>query len=191
MTQMELDNINPEHTHESGIFSDVTTDTLKDPDYMRLISLFHRLFEAHFLPVQMTILVIASTLFVFVTEHTPDHDHLRLILRICEILRTGGFMLIAAYLCLYERFHKLAAGNREREMREAGLARGMHFSKRSIKNNYIDYVMVPLVAPLYGAIPCVHAQFKHFYTLDLVYTVSKKVTRLRTKSMSLIADTKV
>jgi len=78
---------------------------------------------------------------------------------------------------------------REKEMSDACLTKGMHFSRRDVKTNYIDYVMVPLVAPIFGSIPCAQAQICHFWTLDLVYTVSKKVTRRRGKSM--IADSKV
>lgn len=86
-------------------------------------------------------------------------------------------------LFLYERLHKICATTREREMTEAGLSKGMCFSHRSIRTNYIDYAMAPLVAPLYGAIPTAQAQLMHFFTLDLVYTVSKKVTRQRAKSI--------
>jgi hypothetical protein len=180
----QVDGINPEEGIESGIFSDVTTDTLKDPDWMRLFCLGHRLFEAHFLPVQMTILVIASTLYAWVTEGASDHHNLGWIFTACNVLRPVGFVAIAFYLFLYENFHRFNATNREREMEAAGLAKGMCFSHRDFKKNMIDYIMVPLVAPLYGSIPCAQAQIFHFWTLDLVYTVSKKVTRQRAKSMS-------
>ncbi|ORY65869.1 glycosyl transferase family group 2-domain-containing protein [Pseudomassariella vexata] len=183
----QVDGLNPEETLESGIFSDVTTDTLKEPNWERLFYLGHRLFEAHFLPVQTTILVVASTLYVWVTEGTADPHNVHWIFGICNILRTAGFMQIAFYLFLYESFHRINAANREREMNDAGLAKGMCFSHRNVKKNFIDYVMVPLVAPLYGSFPGAHAQISHFWTLDLVYTVSKKVTRQRAKSLS--ADT--
>jgi len=171
-------------TAESGIFSDVVTDTLKGPDYERLVVLFHRLFEAHFLPVQMTVLIVASTLFIWVTEGTGDIHQVKWIFTICNILRTAGFMEVALYLALYEGFHRICVETREKEMSDAGLTKGMHFSHREVKTNFIDYVMVPLVAPIYGSIPCAQAQIFHFWTLDLVYTVSKKVTRKRGKSLS-------
>lgn len=184
ITQSQLDNIDPEQTVENGIFSDVVTDTLKSPNWERMIYLGHRMFEAHFLPLQMTILVLASTLYDFVTDGGSDPHNLAWIFFWCNILRTVGFMEVALYMCLYERFHRTAAANREREMTEAGLAKGMCFSYRAPKTNFYDYVMVPLVAPLYGAIPCAHAQLQHFWTVDLVYTVSKKVTRQRAKSVT-------
>lgn len=168
---------------ESGIFSDVVTDTLKGPDYQRLIVLFHRLFEAHFLPVQMTTLLFASTLYMWVTEGTADVHNVKWIFTVCNVLRTAGFMEVAFYLALYEGFHRICVETRQKEMSDAGLTKGMHFSHRKVKTNFIDYVMVPLVAPIFGSIPCAQAQIFHFWTLDLVYTVSKKVTRKRAKSV--------
>lgn len=182
ITQTQLD-INPEQTLESAIFSDVTSETLKEPDWQRIGILFHRLFEAHFLPLQMTILVVSSTLYMWVTDGNSDPHQLSWIFTVCNVLRTVGFMEVALLLFLYEQFHKICATSREKEMHEAGLAKGMCFSHRSVKKNFVDYIMVPLVAPLYGSIPTAQAQVMHFFTLDLVYTVSKKVTRQRAKSM--------
>jgi hypothetical protein len=181
--EMQIDSADPEAAPESGIFSDVVTDTLDGPNYERIIVLFHRLFEAHFLPVQMTILVVASTLYMWVTEGTADVHGVSWIFTICNVLRTVGIMEVALYLCLYESFHKICVESREKEMGDAGLLKGMHFSRREVKTNWIDYIMVPLVAPIFGSIPCAQAQIFHFWTMDLVYTVSKKVTRRRTKSM--------
>lgn len=179
---VQVDELGLEVTPESGIFSDVVTDTLPGPNFSRLLILFHRLFEAHFLPVQMTILVVASTLYLWVTDGNSDVHQVGWIFTWCKYLRTAGFMEVALYLALYEGFHRVCVEMREKEMSDAGLSKGMHFSHRVAKTNFIDYVMVPLVAPLYGSIPCAQAQIFHFWTMDLVYTVSKKVTRKRGKS---------
>lgn len=182
--ESQINSADPEAVPESGIFSDVTTDTLNGPDYARIAVLFHRLFEAHFLPVQMTILVVASTLFSWVTDGAEDVHGVAWIMWICNILRTLGFMEVALYLALYEAFHKVCVEAREKEMSDACLTKGMHFSKRSIRSNFVDYVMVPLVAPIFGSIPCAQAQIYHFWTLELEYTVSKKATRKRGKSVT-------
>ncbi|SPQ17844.1 42024573-32d0-4412-a865-c24ea6512774 [Thermothielavioides terrestris] len=168
--QSQIDSVDAEATPESGIFSDVVTDTLKEPDWQRIFILFHRLFEAHFLPVQMTILVVASTLYVWITEGNSDPHGVSWIFSLCNVLRTAGFMEVALYLFLYEDFHKICVESREIEMGDAGLLKGMHFSRRQVKTNLIDYIMVPLVAPIFGSIPCAQAQICHFWTLDLVYT---------------------
>ncbi|CAK7208213.1 hypothetical protein SBRCBS47491_000015 [Sporothrix bragantina] len=170
---------------DKGFFSDVTHEAIKGPDYRRIIVLCHRMFEAHFLPVQMTILVIASSLYMWVTDGAADVHGVNWIFQACKYLRAVGFLQVAFYLFMYENFHRIAVTMREKEMNDAGLAKGMNFSHRTLKKNFIDYIMVPLVAPIYGAIPCAQAQICHFWTTDLVYTVSKKATRQRAKSMSV------
>ncbi|KAG7137248.1 hypothetical protein HYQ45_005399 [Verticillium longisporum] len=161
-----------DQSHESGVFSDITQDTLSGPNWWCLLVLSHRLFEAHFLPVQMTILVIASTLFQWVAEGNEDPHNLGWIFTVSNIIRTVGIMEVALFLFLYERYHDVCVRTREREMIEAGLAQDMNFSYRSVKRNFVDYFMVPLVAPLYGSIPCAQAQICHFWTVDLVYTMA-------------------
>jgi hypothetical protein len=131
----------------------------------------------------MTILVFATTLYGWVTAGSADVHGVNWIMTACNVLRTVGFAEVAMYLVLYESFHGICVETREKEMDLAGLSKGMNFSKRDIKKNCIDYLMAPLMAPLYGAIPCAQAQISHFWTLDLVYTVSKKATRQRSKSM--------
>lgn len=180
----QIDGIESGAEKESGIFSDVVSDTLGDLNYERIFYLLHRLFEAHFLPVQMTILIITSTLYLWVSDGGQDMYAVKWIWPICNVLRTAGFLEVAVYLFLYENFHKICLETREKEMSYAGLTKGMHFSRREVKTNFIDYVMVPLVAPIFGSIPCAQAQICHFWTLDLVYTVSKKVTRRRGKSLT-------
>ena len=179
----QMNDDSPDVSRESGIFSDVTQDTIKEPNVERIIYLAHRLFEAHFLPVHMTILVVASTLFLWVTDGKEDPNNFGWIWTLSNVLRTAGFMLVACYLFLYESLHRTSVAAREQEMKEAGLHRNMHFSYRSFRKNFMDYIMVPIVAPLYGAIPCIQAEISHFWTQDLVYTVSKKVTRERARSL--------
>ncbi|KAI0512458.1 glycosyl transferase family group 2-domain-containing protein [Xylaria bambusicola] len=172
----------PEQPLESGIYSEVTTETIKEPDWQRTFLLAHRLFEAHFLPLHTTIMIVTSTLYMTVTEGGPDPHNVGWIFAICKVLRTVGLLECAFLLFLYERFHKIGATTREKEMQEAGLAKGMCFSHRSAKSNFVDYLVFPLVGALYGSIPSAQAQLMHFFTNDLVYTVSKKVTRQRAKS---------
>ncbi|KAL1884304.1 hypothetical protein VTK73DRAFT_3288 [Phialemonium thermophilum] len=170
---------------EGGIFSDIVQDTLMKPNYKRLFYLFHRLFEAHFLPVQMAILIVASTLYEWRTADGTDIYLVASILKVCKILRVLGFLEVAFYLCLYEAYHEVCVAAREKEATISGLATNMNFSRRSPRKNFIDYIMLPLVAPLYGVIPCAHAQIFHFWTLELIYTVSQKAVRRRIKPVSV------
>jgi hypothetical protein len=173
---------------ENGIFSDVTQGLLQEPHWENVFYIGHRLYEAHILPVHMTVLIIASTLFTWVTEGQGDPYGIGWIFTYSNVIRTVGFMTVAGYIFLYERFHRICVDNREREMRDAGLYEGMCFSRRSFRQNLIDYIMVPLVAPLYGSIPCIQAELSHFFTLELVYTVSKKVTRQQPRTNAEVAD---
>lgn len=183
----QLNAEDPTQPRDSGVFSDVTQETVKEPHWENVFYIAHRLFEAHIMPVHMTVLVVASTLYLFVTDG-EDPNNLRWIFSLANVLRTVGFMAVAGYIFLYERFHRLCLETREREMKEAGLYEGMCFSRRSFRQNCIDYAMVPLVAPLYGSVPCIHAEVSHFFTLDLVYTVTKKVTRQQPRTASDAAD---
>lgn len=170
---------------ENGIFTGIVEETIDEPHWEHVFYLFHRLFEAHFLPVHMTILVVASTLYVKLTEGNGDPWGLAWAFNICNIARIVGFAQVVFYLFLYESYHRVCVAKREKEMAKAGLSDGMRFSQRSLRRNLIDYVMVPLVAPIYGAIPCIQAQISHLWTVDLVYTVSKKATRRQQKSVGV------
>ncbi|GAO19252.1 hypothetical protein UVI_02054990 [Ustilaginoidea virens] len=162
---------------ENDFFSDLTQGSLREPHWEKIFYLFHRLFEAHFLPVHMTILVFASSLYVLFAEGNGDPHNIAWTFSASSTLRIMGFLGVASYLFLYESFHRIGVAAREREMTKANLAGGMCFSHRRIKRNYIDYVLVPIVAPLYGAIPCAQAEISHLWTVNLAYSVSRKAAR--------------
>ncbi|KAF5660967.1 glycosyl transferase gt-a type structural fold [Fusarium heterosporum] len=164
-------------SYDNGIFSSIQNETVKQPHWEHIFYMMHRLFEAHFLPVHMAILVISSALYVKLTENNEDPRGLDWVFRWCNILRIYGFFQIGVYVSLYESFHQAGVASREREMIKAGLSDGMDFSGRSLKNNWHDYLVIPIVAPLYGTIPSAQALFSQLWSQDLVYTVSKKATR--------------
>ncbi|KAM0345287.1 hypothetical protein ACHAPU_006686 [Fusarium lateritium] len=164
-------------SYDNGIFSSIQNETVKQPHWEHIFYMMHRLFEAHFLPVHMAILVISSALYVKLTENNEDPRGLDWVFSWCNIFRIYGFFQIGVYMSLYESFHQAGVASREREMTKAGLSEGMDFSRRSLKNNWHDYLVIPLVAPLYGTIPSAQALFSQLWGQDLVYTVSKKATR--------------
>lgn len=168
---------------EGGIFAEVTHDTVKGPHWEHIFYLYLRLFEAHFLPVHMAILVLASAAYMWVMEGREDPNTLMWTFQWSKVFRTGGFMMIGVYMFLYESYHRVCVTAREREMTRAGLAEGMCFSYRSIGKNLLDYPLIPIVAPLYGTIPSFQAEIAHLWTTDLTYTVSRKATRQRAKSL--------
>jgi hypothetical protein len=170
---------------DNGIFSSIQKDTVEQPHWERLFYMMHRLFEAHFLPVHMAILVVASALYVKLTENNNDPRNLAWIFSWCNVIRIYGFFQIAIYVSLYESYHQAGVSSREREMVKAGLADGMDFSRRSLKKNWHDYLAIPIVAPLYGTIPSAQALICQLWDQDLVYTVSKKVTRRQTPAIKV------
>ncbi|OBT90100.1 hypothetical protein VE02_02525 [Pseudogymnoascus sp. 03VT05] len=176
-----------ERKAENGIFSDVTHGDVSSPDYIRIFYLFHRLFEAHFLPTHMILLVLASSLYTFITADKPDTLHISWTFALTNYLRIISFGGTAVYLMLYESYHATGAGLRLAEMTTVGLAEHMVFSFRKFPGNLVDYGVSPLVAPLFGCVPALQAQFSHFWTQELVYAVSAKpevVGRVRAKSVS-------
>ncbi|KAJ4163296.1 hypothetical protein LMH87_005035 [Akanthomyces muscarius] len=172
---------------ESGVFSDVVQETIQEPHWERIFYMYHRLFEAHFLPVHMAVLVVSSGIWNWITENNGDPNGLNWTFTVSAILRLVGFAAIGAYLFLYESYHRLAVKARERDMRHAGLDTGMSFSHRCFKKNVFDYILIPLVAPLYGTLPAMQAAVAQLWTVELVYQVSKKESRQKLEKPS-VAD---
>jgi hypothetical protein len=167
---------------QNGAFSDVSYYKVDSPDWRRILGLLHRLFEAHCLPTHMMILVISTSIYGFLIESKPDTNHIAWTFALSAYLRIIGFLMVALYLYLYESFHHFAVTTRKAQMKAAGLYEGMEnsFSQRSFWRNKLDYILIPVAAPIFGSIPAIQAQMSHFWTLDLVYTVSKKPSRAPT-----------
>jgi hypothetical protein len=165
----------------NGAFSDVCYYRVESPNWVRIVCLLHRLLEAHFFPTHMMVLIIASGIYAYVSKGQPDTLQISWTFDVAAYLRIVGFVTVAVYFFLYESFHRISVNTRKAEMKAAGLYEGMQssFSYRSFHRNFVDYFMVPIAAPLFGSIPAIQAQISHFWTLDLVYTVSKKPTNAR------------
>ncbi len=143
----------------------------------------HRLFEAHFLPSQVSILIIASTLYISLKAfplQDPDLVSIKWTFTATTILRAAGLLMTLTYFCFYSKYHRLCLQARIKEMENAGLAESMRendsFSTWTWKD-MLNIIWLPFVAPLYGSIPAIHAQICHFWSLDLVYVVSCKPVR--------------
>ncbi|KAK5990889.1 hypothetical protein PT974_09164 [Cladobotryum mycophilum] len=166
---------NPEE--DSDGFPDIFEITIEKPRWGRVGCLIHRLFEAHYLPVHMTILVIAAEIYSRAVG-SEDPYGLNWIFFIIASLRDLIVLGVPFYLFQYGRFHHLCVDIRERDMTKAGIAKGMFFSRRSWVN-WFDFPVALLTAPLFGSFPCAHAEIMHLWTLDIVYAVSRKATRKR------------
>jgi hypothetical protein len=159
------------------------------PSWHRIFFMLHRLLEAHFFPTHMMVLIISSGIYTFLADGSPDTLNIAWTFDLAGYIRLFGFALVALYFALYEAFHRICVSMRKAEMRAAGLYENMQdaFSYRSFWGNILDYLMVPIAAPLFGSVPAIQAQMSHFWTLDLVYTVSKKPSNKR----DALAESKV
>lgn len=145
---------------------------------MRMALLYHRLYEAHFLPAHLTVALFSAVIYSSWVPNAVTHPVLLSAFSFCGTLRAIGMLLTCFYLYLYESYHKLCVKYREDEMKKAGLYEDMKaadgFSHREWRSNWMDYLCLPATGMLFGTIPAVVAYLRHFYTDNLLYTVSAK-----------------
>ncbi|KAJ5398211.1 hypothetical protein N7509_006324 [Penicillium cosmopolitanum] len=144
------------------------------PRHFALLSL---LWEAHFLPAHLTIVMIFSVIYKFLTPATQIHPTLAWAFTVTEILRALSFIGMNGCLFLYEWWHKLHLDSRMEDMNEAnigdtGCARRLWYRPQFL----IDRICFPIAGTVFGAVPTLHAVLSHFWTDRLVYRVSKKPT---------------
>ncbi|KAG4428940.1 hypothetical protein IFR05_015573 [Cadophora sp. M221] len=161
----------------------------KSPEGKRLHSwntsvLMLRMFEAHFLPQHITFLILGGAIY---TLFTPPQQVPRLLLQVLDL--TGYIRIVTGmnfiyFFSLYEAFHQVCLKTRESEMARVGLADRMTdaFSRRTVKANGLDFCVFPIAGVVYGTVPAVVAMFCQFWSLDLVYNVSMKPTRMQLPS---------
>jgi hypothetical protein len=155
---------------------------VQSPDWINIFFLFHRLFEAHFMPAHISIIVLTTSFYRYLSgfTNTASSNTIDLIFSTTDILSLLGFLSILFFFYSYQKYHTLSLQIRKREMVTAGLAddmeKGDGFSERSW-GNALDCVWIPFVAPLYGSLPAIQAQLGHFWTREFVYVVSNKPVR--------------
>ncbi len=172
-----------QETKAAAARSIMTHHKVAPPDWQRIFYLFHRLFEAHFLPTHMAILVISTSIFqslpsLFPAQTTPI-PYVPLPLPLTSHLRLFGFSLVALYLALYSPFHAHSLASRIAEMKTARSLSLMHhagFAHRTAWN-WVDFLWVPVVAPVFGCVPAGQAQLSQVWGKELRYVVSGKPVR--------------
>jgi hypothetical protein len=139
---------------------------------------FHRLFEAHFLPLHLSLILAAATVYTNVGGDLIPRE-LYMALYFCSICRLVGWALIVTYFYRYETYHRLCAELRREDMRMAGMkheaAEEGNFSTRVFQwIGLFEAGIFPLGGFLYGAIPALQAVVSHMFTDRLTYHVSLK-----------------
>ena len=179
MNDSNLKHFTPPNTYETPIDSSSLRFS-----YTNLVFLYHRLYEAHFLPAHLTSALLAEVLYGAILGPAATKSTNELLLwsfSFCGTLRFIGFVATAFFMYLYESYHLVCVRNREDEMKRAGLYEDMQdsFSYRSWKKNWFDYVALPVNGTLYGTAPAVVAEFSHLLTDRIVYQVSAKPKLLK------------
>jgi len=144
--------------------------------------LFTRLFEAHFLPIHLFLVLIASALYTSLPYPLSSCRLLSIALDATGYLRAGGFFAMTIYFVVfYERYHEICVRAREHEMRKAELYHEMahNFSHRGRwkLTTLVDYVLFPVAGTIFGSVPLFQASISHFWSENLVYLVSAKPLR--------------
>ncbi|KAF3921911.1 hypothetical protein ABW20_dc0101298 [Dactylellina cionopaga] len=150
---------------------------------LRNIELLTRVFEAHFLPTHLFVILITSSIYSAINPPSAISYWMQLSLDTMAYLRTFGFvtMLFYFFFC-YERYHKICVDVRIAELKRSGLYRDIEdqISRRDpwAPLTWLDYFLFPIAGLIYGGIPLLHAAFSHFWSIDLNYKVSAKPKRI-------------
>ncbi|KAK5131172.1 hypothetical protein LTR08_001258 [Meristemomyces frigidus] len=144
-----------------------------------LMTLYQRLFEAHFLPIHLCVILTTSSVFTFVVPGYSMPEVLHIALDFAGWCRLGGWLLMLCFFYRYEQYHKLCVRLRQDEMREAGMLDEMTerdgFSLSTFQvAGIFEAALFPAGGLLYGAVPALQAVFSHVFTDRLTYVVSLK-----------------
>lgn len=146
---------------------------------MNLFTLYHRLFEAHFLPSHLAVILTTASIYDFCYPNFLIPPVLHWALDFSGWCRLLGFCLMMVYFYLYAQYHHLCLGLRQEEMRRAGLLEDMTehdaFSTKVFQvAGIFEACLFPIGGFIFGAIPAMHAVMSHLFTERLTYVVSLK-----------------
>ncbi|KAK1061208.1 hypothetical protein LTR74_011218 [Friedmanniomyces endolithicus] len=172
--------------------TDTETAPPKPIHVWNMMVLFLRLFEAHFLPIHLSVILTTSSIFMLFTPTFLVPEFLRAALDFAGWFRLGGWLLMMGYFWRYEQYHRLCVGLRQEEMRKAGLLEdmlandGFCFSTYLHRAGALDAALFPLGGFIFGAIPALQAVLSHIFTDRLTYVVSLKPQQLAMRSWESI-----
>ncbi|KAF4212100.1 hypothetical protein CNMCM8980_002093 [Aspergillus fumigatiaffinis] len=136
----------------------------------RHLALVHLLWEAHFLPCHLIILMLFSTIYTLLNPPASLHPTMAWAFDLTNVLRASSFIGMNMCIFLYEPWHALCVRTRKTDMQEANVA-DAGFSERVWWSpaQLVERVCFPIAGTVFGGIPTVHAVFSHFWTDRLVY----------------------
>lgn len=142
-----------------------------------VLLIYHRLFEAHFLPILLPLSVLSSAIYPWFIPPVITPWSLLIAFRATAYLRNVAFITMLFWYFLYEHYHWLCVTTREFDMRKAGLYNEAEFSHRLSSKYWIDWFAFPVAGVIFGTVPMIVAQWSHFFTESLVYQVTAKPMR--------------
>ena len=145
--------------------------------YLHLFILFHRLFEAHFLPSLLPLSVLSSIIYPWFIPSVITPWPLLFAFHCTAHLRNIAFCIMLFWFYLYEHYHWICLTLREVEMCKAGLYDETDFSPRRGSWYWMDWFFFPVAGLIFGFCPMVVAQWSHLWTEHLVYHVTAKPVR--------------
>lgn len=144
-----------------------------------MCTIYHRLFEAHFLPIHLAVILTTTSLYGALIPSFLIPSYLKLALDISGFCRLVGFCTMLVFFYLYERYHRLCLGMRKEEMRRAGMLEDMEEADGFTPGVFqiaglFEAALFPIGGFIFGAIPAMQAVLSHLFTDRLTYVVSLK-----------------
>lgn len=108
--------------HQSYLSKSVDAEStaLKPINILNVLVLFHRLFEAHFLPIHLGLILTTTTVYNMINSSLIPRE-LALALSLSGFFRFIGWSLVCLYFYRYAAYHRLCVDLRREEMKKAGL----------------------------------------------------------------------
>ncbi|KAI7314121.1 hypothetical protein KC315_g11458 [Hortaea werneckii] len=146
---------------------------------MNILTLYVRLFEAHFLPIHLAVILTTSSIFQLVVPGFMMPAVLRLALNFAGWCRLAGWLLMLLFFHRYNQYHRLCVALRKDEMRKAGMLGEVSehdgFPSQVFQvAGLLECGLFPIGGFIFGAIPALQAVVSHVFTDRLTYVVSLK-----------------
>lgn len=168
------------------------TQTIRPANKLNILTVFLRLFEAHFLPLHLSLILAVSGLMENFSGLTFPREF-ALALEFCAYCRWIGWFLVVCFFYRYNAYLKLCCSLRKDEMKRAGLLNAEDENEGFCNEVFSWFGLVeagvfPLGGFVFGAFPAAQAIVSHVFTDKLTYTVSLKPALGLSKIKEAVAE---
>lgn len=142
---------------------------------VKQLALTHLLWEAHFLPSFLTLIMLISSVYSAFMPPELMHPDLDWAFQFTGLLRICSFVMMNICMVVYDYWHYLCVNTRSMDMMDAGIVDvGFSFRNSWERGFLLDRILFPVAGTVFGPVPAFQAVFSHFVTDKLVYQVSQK-----------------